>query len=149
MRIINFLFLTALLTLSHAALVAADGGHVTVRAILVVGSHQGGKSDPRLARYEANLKGILEVESVRVLSEGSASLAAPGKGTVSLGSDKSLDVQAEKSDGKGVYLRVNWQEGGRTVIDNGRDMSPGVPMILALPAVGKADEVFAVIVIVD
>ena len=150
MRIIKqLMFLSALLTLAHAAFAAADGARVTVHAILVVGSNQGGKSDPRLSRYESNLKGILHVASFRVIGEGSAAVAAPGKGTVSFGSGQSLDVQAEKSDGKGVYLRVNWREGGRSVIDNGRDMAPGVPMILAGKASGNADEVFAVIVTVD
>lgn len=149
MRIIKFLYLAAMLILPSSAIVAAENGRVTAHALLVVGSNQSAKSDPRLARYEPNLRRILHLESFRLAGEGSATLAPLGKGAISVGSGQLLELQSEKSDGKGVYLRVNWRNGDRTVINNGREMSPGVPMILVDGSAGKGQETFAVILVVD
>ena len=149
MRIIKFLYLAAMLVLLSSAIVAAENGRITAHAILVVGSNQSAKSDPRLARYEPNLRRILHLESFRLVGENSAAFAQLGKGTISVGSGQSLELQSEKSDGKGIYLRVKWRNGDRTVINNGNEMSPGVPTIFIDGAAGKGGETFAVILFVD
>jgi hypothetical protein len=55
----------------------------------------------------------------------------------------------EKSDGKGVRLKVNWQEGRRSLMNTGLALRPGVPAVLGGPANGKEGEVWAVILVAD
>jgi hypothetical protein len=149
LKLLNVLFLVIALTGAHSALRAADGGHANVRAILVLASNQRGESDARLSAYEPTLRRILRFESYKLAGEGSASLAGAGKAAVKLGRGHSLELEAEKSDGKGVRLRVNWQEGGRSLMNTGLVLRPGVPAVLGGPANGKGGEVWAVILVAD
>jgi hypothetical protein len=86
----------------------AAGGHGTVRAMLVLASNQKGATDGRLADYEPTLRRILRFESYKLVGEGAASLGGAGRSSVKLGRGHSLEFAAEKSDGKGVRLKVNW-----------------------------------------
>jgi len=150
MRIIKLVFLSAVLVVTRTATLAADGGHVTVRAILVIASNQPARPDPRLAPYEPTLRRILRFESYRFEGEGSAGLAIPGKGTVAVGRGQALDLESEKSDGKGgVHLRVRWHDGGRTLMNTGLVLRPGVPAVLGGPSAGREGEVSAVILVAD
>jgi hypothetical protein len=142
MRIIKLIAL-ALLALSSSAL-AAD-----VRGILVIASNQRGESDARLSDYEPTLRRILRFESYKVAGEGAASLSAPGKATLTLGRGHALKIDAEKSEGKNVRLRVQWQDGSRSLMDTGLSLRPGVPAVLGGPSTGKEGEVWAVILIAN
>ena len=151
LKLLKFIFVTALLlwgALGPAAR-AADGGHAGVRAILVLASNQRGESDARLAAYEPTLRRILRFESYKLAGEGAAAFALPGKAGLRLGHGHTLELEAEKSDGKGVRLRVNWQDGGRTLMNTGLVLRPGVPAVLGGPASGKGGEVWAVILVAD
>lgn len=147
--LLSFLFLTALLSVTRTALCAADGGHANVRALLVLASNQRGASDARLADYEPTLRRILRFESYKLAGEGSAVIAAGAKSTVRLARGHTLELEAEKSDGKGVRLKINWQDGGRSLMNTGLVLRPGVPAVLGGPANGKAGEVWAVILVAD
>ena len=144
MKLLKILALAALVAVAPAIAAAAD-----VRAILVLASNQKGASDPRLAAYEPTLRRILRFESYKLAGEGSAGIAAPGKAAVTLGGGHTLELEAEKSDGKGVRLKVNWLTGGRSLMKTGLVLRPGVPAVLGGPESGKGGEVWAVILVAD
>ncbi len=135
------LFCTALaLTLiGPPAVSAADANRATINAILVIASNERGPTDQKLAPYEANLKRTLRYESFRFAGEGSASVSAGGTAVVSLPNNNRLEVQAERSDGRGVRLKVRY--GGTDVM-----IPPGKTVILAGRPAGKSGEISAVIV---
>src|SRR6476659_10177383 len=62
----------------------AAGQAATVNAILIVASKQPGRTDPRLAAYEGILRDNLRFESFRYVGEGSATVPAGGRGSISL-----------------------------------------------------------------
>jgi hypothetical protein len=149
LKFLNVCVLAVMLIGSHVAAFAAAGGSGTVRAILVLASNEKGASDGRLAAYEPTLRRILRFESYKLVGEGSAALAGAGKASVKLGRGHSVELEAEKSDGKGVRLKVNWQDGGRSLMNTGLVLRPGVPAVLGGPANGKGGEVWAVILVAD
>ena len=146
---LKFIFLVALLTWSHTAARAAEGGRANVRALLVLASNQRGATDARLAAYEPTLRRILRFESYTLAGEGAAAVTAGTKSNVRLGRGHTLELEAEKSDGKGVRVRVNWQDGGRSLMNTGLVLRPGVPAVLGGPSSGKEGEVWAVILVAD
>ncbi|MEO6568960.1 MAG: hypothetical protein ABIO94_09385 [Opitutaceae bacterium] len=105
MRIIQFMFLAALLIApSGGARAAEGGGSARVRALLVIASKEKGEVDARLSAYEPNLRQILRFESYRLAGEGSANVPSPGKGSLNLGQGHSLVLESQKSEGGGVRL---------------------------------------------
>ena len=135
----------AALALAPLGATAANDGHTRVRALLVIASNQKGDSDARLAAYVPTLRGILRFESYRLAGEGSADVASPGKTTLNLGQGHSLQLEMP---GGGGRLQVNWQQGGRLLINTGFGLS-GKPTVLGGPSTGKEGEVWAVIVIAE
>lgn len=129
--------------------VQAADGRANVRAMLVLASNQKGATDGRLADYEPTLRRILRFESYKLVGEGAAALGGAGRSNVKLGRGHTLELAAEKSDGKGVRLKVNWQDGGRSLMNTGLVLRPGVPAVLGGPASGKGGEVWAVILVAD
>jgi hypothetical protein len=139
-----FLLLAAflgMLAATHTAK-AAD-----VRGILIAASNGQGETDRRLAAYEPTLRRILRFESYRFLGDGRATVEASDKGSISLGEGHELEIEAERSDGKAVSLKVRWLKGGRTLMNTGLQLRPGVPAVLGGPATGNKDEVYAVILV--
>jgi hypothetical protein len=149
MRIIQLMFLAALLLVSRTAAFSAEGDQARVRAILVIASNDKGGTDARLAAFEPTLRRLLRFESYRLVGEGSATLSVPGKSNVNLGRGHSLELEAEKSDGKGVRLRVGWENNGRSLMNTGLALRPGVPAVLGGPSSGKEGEVWAVILVAN
>ena len=146
MRIIPLMFLATVLALAGTALRAAD--QTGVRAMLVIASNQRGASDPKLAAYEPTLRSILRFESYRLAGSGSATLSS-GKSSIDLGHGHSLILEAEPANGKGVGLRVRWEDGGRTLMNTGLSLRGGVPAVLGGPSTGKEGEVWAVIIVAN
>lgn len=116
-----------------------------VSALLVTASKNPGPSDARLKPYEATLRRILRFESFRLVGEGSAHIAAPGKGQIGLGGGHQLQLEIanEKSD----RVDATWQQGKRVLMQTGLSLRPGVPAVLGGPGTGKDGEVYAIIVI--
>ncbi len=148
LKLLKVYLLLVALVAGLAGARAADG-HGTVRAMLVLASNQKGATDGRLADYEPTLRRILRFESYKLVGEGAAALGGAGRGSVKLGRGHTLELAAEKSDGKGVRLKVNWQDGGRSLMNTGLVLRPGVPAVLGGPASGKGGEVWAVILVAD
>jgi hypothetical protein len=141
-RLIPLLLLACSLVLPRFA-IAADGGHIRVRALLVIASNQRGESDSRLSSYVPTLRRILRFESYRLVGEGSANVTGAGKTAVNLGRGHSLDLEG------GGSLRVNWKENGRSLINTSLSLRSGVPAVLGGPGTGKEGEVWAVILVTE
>jgi hypothetical protein len=149
MRIIQLVLLAALFAASHPTATAANSDRTNVHAILVIASNHRGESDRRLADYEPTLRRLLRFESYRLAGEGSSSLAVPGKASVALGRGHKLEIETEKSEGKGLRLRINWQDGSRSLMSTGLSLQPGVPAVLGGPSSGNEGEVWAVILVAN
>ena len=126
---------------------AARADSANVRGILISASNESGETDRRLAQYEPTLRRILRFESYRFLGDDSASLEVPAQGSLSLGDGHELEVSTEKSDGKSIHVKVRWSAGGRTLMNTGLVLRPGVPAVLGGPSTGNKGEVYAVILV--
>lgn len=129
MRIIQFGFVIFLATIM-APHPARAAGSSSVHAILITASNQKGGADPRLAPYEATLRRNLPFESFRYVGEGSAAVAASARATLSLGRSHRLELEGEKSDGRGIRVKVKWFDGGRELMSTTLVLQPGVPAVL-------------------
>lgn len=139
MKTIRFFFAAALLIVAPAVLLAASGG-ARVHAIMIVASNEKGKSDPKLAPYEANLRRILRFESYRVVAEGTAVVGTGGQASVALTRGHRIELVSE-----GGSIRATWFEGDKKVIALG--LPPGKPSVLGGPAWSDKGEVCAVILV--
>ena len=119
----------------------------SLQGILISASNEAGQTDRRLAEYEPTLRKILRFESYRLLGEDSTSLSMPATGSLSLGDGHQLEVSRESSDGKSIHVKVRWTAGGRTLMNTGLVLRPGVPAVLGGPSTGHKGEVYAVILI--
>ena len=124
---------------------AAD--RATVQGILISASNDKGQTDSRLSSYEPTLRRILRFESYRFLGEGSASMAVPEHGEISLGNGHQLEIDTERADGSSIHIKVRWTAGGSTLMSTGLVLRPGVPAVLGGPGTGKGGDVYAVILI--
>jgi hypothetical protein len=118
-----------------------------IQGILISASNESGETDQRLATFEPTLRRILRFESYRYLGEDSAALIVGESGRLSLGRGHELEVSTEKIEGNSIHVRVRWSGGGRTLMNTGLVLRPGVPAVLGGPSTGKKGEVYAVILI--
>jgi hypothetical protein len=138
---ILLLALTGLLTTSRAA------DRASVQGILISASNAAGQTDRRLAQYEPTLRKILRFESYRFLGDDRTSLGVPETGSLSVGDGHDLEIATERGDGNAIHLKVRWTAGGRTLMNTGLVLRPGVPAVLGGPSTGTKGEVYAVILI--
>lgn len=143
----TMLRLTLLLAGLVALLGSARAERASLQGILLSASNEPGQTDRRLAPYEPNLRRILRFESYRFLGEDSATIDVPASGSLSLGDGHDLEVTTERSDGKSIHVKVRWTAGGRTLMNTGLVLRPGVPAVLGGPSTGNKGEVYAVILI--
>jgi hypothetical protein len=137
-----------LLLASLAGLCAvARADSASIRGILISASNESGQTDRRLAQFEPTLRRILRFESYRFLGDDSTSLEVPAQGSLSIGDGHELEVSTEKSDGKSIHVKVRWSSGGRTLMNTGLVLRPGVPAVLGGPSTGNKGEVYAVILV--
>jgi hypothetical protein len=141
------LALLALAALCCFASTSRAAPHTQVQGILLAASNERGPIDPRLAAYEPTLRRILRFESYRFLGEDSAAFGAEEKGRLSIGHGQQLEIETERHDGQGIHVRVRWIASGRTLMNTGLVLRPGVPAVLGGPSTGKGGEVYAVILI--
>ena len=119
----------------------------SIQGILIAASKEAGETDRRLAPYEPTLRKILSFASYRHLGEDSTSLNIPASGSLSIGDGHQLEVSTESNDGKSIHVKVRWTAGGRTLMNTGLTLRPGVPAVLGGPSTGNKGEVYAVILI--
>jgi hypothetical protein len=143
--ILRLTLLASLVGLLLPVLRAAD--RTSVQGILIIASNEPGKTDRRLASYEPTLRRILRFESYQFVGDDSTSLGIPASGNLSLGNGHDLELATESSDGRSVHLKVRWSSGGRTLMNTGLVLRPGVPAVLGGPATGNKGEVYAVILV--
>jgi len=136
-----------LLTLGALLASAQAAGRASLQGILITASNEAGQTDRRLAPYEPTLRRILRFESFRFLGEDSTSLDVPASGSLSVGDGHQLEVTTERSDDNAIHAKVRWTAGGRTLMNTGLVLRPGVPAVLGGPSTGNKGEVYAVILI--
>jgi hypothetical protein len=119
----------------------------SLQGILITASNEAGQTDRRLSAYEATLRRILRFESFRFQGEDSTSLEVPASGSLSVGDGHTLEVTTERRDGNAIHAKVRWTAGGRTLMNTGLVLRPGVPAVLGGPSTGHKGEVYAVILI--
>ena len=141
------LSLALLAMFASLTLIARAAESAGIQGILITASNERGESDRRLAPYEPTLRRILRFESYRFVGEDSASLSVPSKGGLSLGQGHKLEIETERSDGAALHVKVRWISGGRTLMNTGLVLRPGVPAVLGGPSTGNKSEVYAVILI--
>lgn len=139
--------LILLLAASACLLATARAERASLHGILITASSERAQTDPRLAPYEPTLRRLLRFESFRFVGEDEVSLEAPASGSLSLGNGHELDLETGRSDGKGVNVKVRWTYGGRTLMNTGLVLRPGVPAVLGGPSTGQKGEVYAVILV--
>lgn len=138
----------ALLLVACTALTGlARAERTTIDGILITASNTPGQTDRRLAPYEATLRRILRFESFRQVGSGRAAVDIPAKARFAIGNGHELELETESSDGKAVHVKVRWSAQGRTLMNTGLALRPGVPAVLGGPSTGNKGEVYAVILI--
>lgn len=141
----NTVLRLACLALLFAGVVAVPARAADLRAVLITASTQPGPTDNRLATYEATLKRVLRFNSYTF--QGSDSAGLPAKGTASLMIGQGHELAVETSENP-FALRVRWTAGGRTLMNTGLNLRPGVAAVLGGPATGeRPGEVYAVILV--
>ncbi|AOS45770.1 hypothetical protein Verru16b_02858 [Lacunisphaera limnophila] len=142
--ILRLIFVLAVL---GAISLSARAEGTSLQGILLTASNAAGQTDRRLAPYEPTLRRILRFESYQYVGADNASVDVPATGSLALGDGHELEVTTERSDGKSVHLKVRWTAGGRTLMNTGLVLRPGVPAVLGGPSTGNKGEVYAVILI--
>jgi len=142
----TILRLTFLLAALAGLFISARAAETSIQGILITASSEPGKTDGRLAQYEPTLRRILRFESYHYVGDDSARLEVPASGSLSVGDGHELEVTTEQSDGKALHVKVRWTSGGRTLMNTGLTLRPGVPAVLGGPSNSKG-EVYAVILV--
>ncbi len=129
MRLVPFaLVVAAALAAFATRLPAAD--NATVRAILINATNLKREADPKLAPYEAELQRNLPLSSFRYVGEGAAAISAGGRATVTLAGGHRLELEGERSGGRGIRLKVQWLSGRAVVMNTVLTLQSGVPAVL-------------------
>lgn len=144
MKTLRFLFTALVLGLAIAGS-AADAQATTLQAVLLTASPEKGPTDPRLATWELTLKRVLRFNSYTYQGSDSAPIAANAQQSLMIGQGHELFVEAGSSP---FSVRIRWAEGGRTLMNTGITLRPGIPAVLGGPRTGNAaGEVYAVILV--
>jgi hypothetical protein len=145
------LLCTLLLAVLFASLPlrAEAAPQATLQAILITASNErNGRSDPRLAPYEGTLRRVLRFESFTFQGSDSGRVRAGNATELVVGQGHELTVQA--SGENAFTLRIRWADkvGGRTVMETGVTLRPGVPMVIGgMPTERAPGEVYAIILV--
>lgn len=122
-RLIHLTF-TLLLAAFALAPFAHAAGAPTVHALLIAGSKGGGASDPRLAKYEANLKSSMPFDTFKLLGEGS------GNSVIALPNGHRVQLSEGERSGNSIKVRIQWTQGGNERMNTQFTLTAGSPAIL-------------------
>lgn len=143
--LVIFSFLLLALAVLPSGVQAAESA--TLHGILISASNATRDTDRRLAPYEPTLRRILRFSSYHFLGDDRTTLTAGKTDELLLGDGNELQIETEKSDDKGVHVRVRWMQAGRTLMKTGLLLPPGAPAVLGGPVSDKKGEVYAIILI--
>lgn len=132
--IVRFAFALLLGALVLPTLHAAE--NASVQAVLISASKGNGRSDPKVAPYEANLKRTLPFDTFKYVTEGGASLAVGGNGAISLGGHR-LEFSGIERAGGGLRMRVKWSSGNRELMSTTVSLPSGVAVVLGRGGEGE------------
>lgn len=131
MRRLIHLTLVLLLGLIATSRLAFAAEGASIQALLISASKDKGRSDPRLAEYEATLKRTLPFDTFKLVGQGSASVAGSNStASISLPGGHKLQLAGgERADG-GIKVRVTWTSGGRELMNTALTLQAGTPAVL-------------------
>lgn len=140
----TFRLLLTLLALGAGLGFAATAQATTVNAILITAGNNGGATDPRLAPYEATLRRVLRFNHYSFQGSDATRVSDGSRATLMIGQGHELTIEG----GANPYsIHIQWTEGGRSLMNTGLTLRPGVPAVLGGPSTGREGEVYAVILI--
>lgn len=142
MKTLRILF--TLLALGVGLGFAQTAHATTVNAILITAGNNGGSTDPRLAPYEATLRRVLRFNNYKFQGSDATTVSAGSRAALIIGQGHELVVEGGSN---AQSIRIRWTEGGRSLMNTGLTLRPGVPAVLGGPATGRDGEVYAVILI--
>lgn len=129
MKLVPFILAVALgLSALSPATRAAD--NASVRAILITATNLKREADPKLAPYEAELQRNIPLSSFRYVGEGTTAVSAGSKAVIALDRGNRIELEGERSGGRGIRLKVVWQSGRSVVMNTTLTLQPGVPAVL-------------------
>lgn len=145
--LMRYFFRLLFLCAALSPLWAVTARAAAIEGILITASNEPGQTDSRLAPYEPTLRRILRFDSYHYVGGDRTDLEVPASGDLSLGNGHQLQVSTERADGRTVHVKVRWTAGGRTLMNTGLVLRPGVPAVLGGPSTGSKGEVYAVILV--
>ena len=114
---------------------AADAvASVELNGLLLIAADEPGARDPRLQRYESNLRKLFRFASYRLIGEGRSRSRLPGESSLTLGKGYTLYVELENSGENRIRARVKWSQGKRILIHTTAVLRRDNPLILGGPA---------------
>ncbi len=135
----NFRILLAAFALLAAlsAASSASAADASVSAVLILGSNDGQGVDASLKDYAPQLQRVLSsFDTFKQKGQGSAKIALPGSGSISVGGGQKVDLKVEDAGSGRLRIAANWTENGRplinTIIVTGRNQ----PTVLGGPSSG-------------
>ena len=129
MKLVPFILAVAL-GLSALSPTTRAADNASVRAILITATNLKREADPKLAPYEAELQRNIPLSSFRYVGEGTTAVSAGSKAVIALDRGNRIELEGERSGGRGIRLKVVWQSGRSVVMNTTLTLQPGVPAVL-------------------
>jgi len=129
--------------LAAAVLLGALGGasglaaSVRLEATLILASSEEAPADPRLEKFESNLRRIFGFEHYRHYGEAASSTELPGELYLRLGHGYGLAVQVREGQRDKMVAHLRWLREKKQLLNTRVRLKKGVPAILGGPKHGE------------
>ncbi len=118
--------LLALATAFAPEPVSAQGGPVTVQALMIQAQNESAPTDARLQQVEYRLRRVFGFLYYRYLGEGRVTLAEGAEGTINLPQGHRLAIRMSQQN----RAEVRWIRDGEALLSTGVALSRDAPIVL-------------------
>lgn len=126
----------ALLSLGLANPATLSAEEAQIQATLIMGSNENGGVDGQLQRYERHLKRVFRYDTFKQQGQGSARVAVPGTGSISIGGGNRLSLDVSDAGSDKLRIAAKWTNGGRVLVNTTVVSPRDQPTVLGGPASG-------------
>ena len=126
----------ALITLGVASPTTVAADEAQIQATLIMGSNDNGGVDGQLQRYERHLKRVFRYDTFKQQGQGSARVAVPGTGSISIGGGHRLNLDVSDAGDDKLRIAAKWTNGGRVLINTTVVSPRDQPTVLGGPTSG-------------